>query len=178
MRELRRREGRTQRAFAELIGVPVNTLRMWDSGLRQAPAFALAQAREALARQVHQQALLPLNTLARELKMHVRTLQAAARTGRLEVRVCGRSLSGRRRRLATRAAADAFKRTYYRQFSGQDPGVFAPTLLVPADYDRQLKQLRQRMRLSQSALAMKIGAANKAVVYQWESRKRTPSPQF
>jgi DNA-binding transcriptional regulator YiaG len=32
------------------------------------------------------------------------------------------------------------------------------------------------MRLSQSAFAQRIGAANKAVVYQWESRKRTPSP--
>src|SRR5476651_1948397 len=45
IRELRRRERLTQRAFAELFGVPVNTLRMWDSGLRSAPAPALARAR-------------------------------------------------------------------------------------------------------------------------------------
>ena len=32
------------------------------------------------------------------------------------------------------------------------------------------------MRLTQGALAGRIGAAGKAVVYQWESRKRTPSP--
>ena len=38
--------------------------------------------------------------------------------------------------------------------------------------------LRRRMRLTQEALAQRIGAAGKAVVYQWESRKRTPSPVF
>jgi len=33
-------------------------------------------------------------------------------------------------------------------------------------------------RLTQAAFAHRIGAANKAVVYQWESRQRTPSPVF
>jgi hypothetical protein len=46
---------------------------------------------------------------------------------------------------------------------------------VPVDYDRQLRSLRRALRLTQSALAERIGAANKAVVYQWESRKRVPS---
>lgn len=35
IRELRRRERLSQQEFAELIGVPVNTFRMWDSGLRR-----------------------------------------------------------------------------------------------------------------------------------------------
>jgi DNA-binding transcriptional regulator YiaG len=30
----------------------------------------------------------------------------------------------------------------------------------------------------QSAFAKRIGAAGKAVVYQWETRKRRPSPVF
>jgi hypothetical protein len=34
------------------------------------------------------------------------------------------------------------------------------------------------MRLRQRDLARRIGAANKAVVYQWESRQRRPSPVF
>jgi DNA-binding transcriptional regulator YiaG len=34
------------------------------------------------------------------------------------------------------------------------------------------------LRLTQRDFARRIGAANKAVVYQWESRKRTPSPVF
>jgi len=49
---------------------------------------------------------------------------------------------------------------------------------IPIDYDRQLKRLRRNLRLTQTALAVRIGAAGKAVVYQWESRKRKPSPVF
>jgi len=49
---------------------------------------------------------------------------------------------------------------------------------VPADYDIRLKNLRRRLGLTQAALAHRIGAANKAVVYQWESRQRPPSPVF
>jgi len=47
---------------------------------------------------------------------------------------------------------------------------------VPDDYHGRLRALRQRLVLSQSELAQQIGAANKAVIYQWESRKRRPSP--
>lgn len=53
-----------------------------------------------------------------------------------------------------------------------------PLPSVPGDYDQQLKRLRSQLRLSQQALAQHIGAAGKVVVYQWESRKRTPSPVF
>jgi DNA-binding transcriptional regulator YiaG len=49
---------------------------------------------------------------------------------------------------------------------------------VPTDYDRQLRRVRLGLRLSQSQFAKLIGAANKAVVYQWETRKRRPSPVF
>jgi DNA-binding XRE family transcriptional regulator len=38
--------------------------------------------------------------------------------------------------------------------------------------------LRLRLRLTQIDVARQIGAANKTVVYQWESRKRTPSLPF
>ena len=34
LRDLRRDAGLTQYEFATLIGIPVNTFRMWDSGLR------------------------------------------------------------------------------------------------------------------------------------------------
>ena len=46
---------------------------------------------------------------------------------------------------------------------------------APPDYDTHLVQLRRRFGLSQAELAERIGAASKAVVYQWESRKRRPS---
>lgn len=47
---------------------------------------------------------------------------------------------------------------------------------APEDFDRQLVALRTRLRISQTQLATRIGAAGKAVIYQWESRKRRPSP--
>jgi DNA-binding transcriptional regulator YiaG len=118
---------------------------------------------------------LPLDQLAKELHVHVRTLQAAVRTGRLDAHFSVKSVFGRPRRLATRAAAAQFMATHYRRFSGQ---AVCPTPLptVPNNYDQHLRALRRRLRLTQDGLARRIGAANKAVVYQWESRKRTPSP--
>ena len=109
--------------------------------------------------------------------MHVRTLQAAARTGRLDVHFSEQSVFGRPRKVASRAAAESFIRTHYRRFAGQAPCP-APLPSVPPDYDVRLKILRSEFELSQPALARLIGAAGKAVVYQWESRKRTPSPVF
>ena len=49
---------------------------------------------------------------------------------------------------------------------------------VPEDYDVQIRALRRAHGLSQAQLATLVGAARKAVVYQWETRKRTPSPLF
>ncbi len=68
-------------------------------------------------------------------------------------------------------------RTHYRRFAGQATCP-APLASVPPDYDVRVKSLRSELELSQRALARLIGAAGKAVVYQWESRKRTPSPVF
>ena len=65
--------------------------------------------------------------------------------------------------------------TRYRWFAGQH-ACPAPLPAVPHDYDQQLRTLRHRLKLMQGGLAQRIGAAGKAVIYQWESRKRTPSP--
>jgi DNA-binding transcriptional regulator YiaG len=48
---------------------------------------------------------------------------------------------------------------------------------VPTNYATTLVGLRHRLGLSQQ-LTAKVGAASKAVIYQWESRKRKPSPVF
>jgi len=45
----------------------------------------------------------------------------------------------------------------------------APGTLGDAPFD---------LGLTQAPLAARVGAARKAVVYQWESRKRCPSPLF
>jgi transcriptional regulator with XRE-family HTH domain len=124
-----------------------------------------------------QHELLPLDQLARELGVHQRTLRAAARIGRLQVQFSIRSVFGRPIRLATRAAGQAFLRTHYRHYGRK--GLDVPPLpSVPNDYDKRLKNLRHRLGLTQVALARHIGAANRAVVYQWESRQRRPSPVF
>jgi ribosome-binding protein aMBF1 (putative translation factor) len=64
---------------------------------------------------------------------------------------------------------------HYRRFSGQATCP-APLPRVPNDYNKRLRDLRRRTGLTQGALAQRIGAAGKAVAYQWESRKRTSSP--
>jgi ribosome-binding protein aMBF1 (putative translation factor) len=104
-------------------------------------------------------------------------LQAAVRTCRLTAHFSVKSVFGRPRRLATRAAVEQFIARHYRCFSGQE---ICPTPLptVPNDYDKRLRAVRHRRGLTQDALARGIGAAGKAVVYQWESRKRTPSPFY
>lgn len=177
LRALRESSDLSQREFAELIGAALNSFRMWDSGQRPVPAPMLQRARDALRYRAHLNELLPLGRLAPELGVHVRTLQAAARTGRLEAQFSTRSVFGRPMRLASRAAGEQFKRTHYRRFAGQAICA-APLPSVPEDYDQQLKRLRRRLRLTQEGLAHRVGAARRAVVYQWESRKRTPSPVF
>ena len=176
-RDLRRDAGLTQKEFATLIGIPVNTFRMWDSGLRPVPANVLPRAKRATIEHARQTQLLPLSELATELGVHVRTLQAAARAGRLDVQFSEQSVFGRPRRVASRAAGGRFMRTHYRRFAGQ-VACPAPLPSVPPNYDVRLKSLRSELELSQQELARRIGAAGKAVVYQWASTKRTPSPVF
>ncbi len=165
MRELRRGVGLSQQACAALLDVPVETFRTWDSGRRTVPPAALQRARAIVGEHERRTELLSLDQLAEELHVHIRTLQAAARTGRLEVRFSVRSVYGRPVRLATRGAGEKFVHTHYRRFAGQ-VACQAPLPPVPSDYDEQLKHLRSKMRWSQEALAKQIGAAGKAVVYQ------------
>jgi DNA-binding XRE family transcriptional regulator len=68
-----------------------------------------------------------------------------------------------------------YRRTYGR---GRRRPVAVCRVTVPANYAATLLGLRCRLGLSQQRLADKVGAASKAVVYQWESGKRKPSPVF
>jgi ribosome-binding protein aMBF1 (putative translation factor) len=67
---------------------------------------------------------------------------------------------------------------YKKSYSPFAPKRPSPDIHVPSDYARRLRGLRRTLGLSQSQLATKIGAAGKAVIYQWESEKRHPSPVF
>lgn len=151
---------------------------MWDSGLRPTPTDVLDKARVAAAEVVRDREHLTLPVLAVQLNVHLRTIQAAARSGRLDVRYSERSIFGRPLRLSTLAAGRAFLRTHYKRYSGQPPGRFEVPGHAPLDFGIHLRELRRRLKISQGDLAELIGAANKAVVYQWESGKRTPSPVF
>src|SRR5436190_3383072 len=154
---------------------PTRNLRTWDSGRRPTPAPMLHRATASVADYKQRSALLPLRELAKELGVHIRTLQVAARTGRLQTHFSIRSVFGRPMQFSSRAAGEQFLATHYRRFSGQ-PVCPLPLPTVPDNYDERLRDLRQRIRLTQDTLARRIGAAGKAVVYQWESRKRRPSP--
>jgi DNA-binding XRE family transcriptional regulator len=124
--------------------------------------------------------LFPLDVLAHEFHIHPRTLRAAARDGRLMVQLSTRSVFGRPLRLASRAAMEDFVRLHYRQrYSRYAPPVAAPVVTsVPANFASRLIGLRLRLHLTQAKLARRVGAASKAVVYQWESQRRTPSSTF
>ena len=138
LRELRRAADLSQRQLADLLDVPLNTFRMWDSGLRRPPAHLVTRTREILAAEARRHELLPLARLAGELGVHIRTLQAAARTGRLRTRFSARSVFGRPMRFASRDAGEQFIIRHYRCFGGQEICP-APLPTVPDDYDKRLE---------------------------------------
>ena len=152
--------------------------RTWDAGRRATPLKILARAK-ALATHRDDHALLPLPVLALLIGVHVKTLRSAARDGRLPVTYDTRTTFRRLRARATPAAATQFRRSYYgRPVKPVDRRTPLTWASVPSDYDAQIRALRRARGLSQGQLATLVGAARKAVVYQWEARKRTPSPVF
>ena len=161
------------------LGVAVETFRTWDAGRRLAPEAVVNRARTLKAkRPLHD--LVPLQVLADELHVHVRTLRAAAHDGRLAATFGPRPFFGKLTATATREAANKFMATWYRRTygRGQRRPVAVCRVTVPAGYAATLVGLRHWLGLSQQELAAKVGAAGKAVVYQWESGKRKPSPVF
>jgi len=174
-RELRHAVDLSQQQFATRLGVSEESCRAWDSGRRPVPVGVIRAAEHLVVTHRAENEWLPLQGLAREFNVSVFTLRSAVRTGRLEARFEVRSVFGRPCRRATRAACRAYLADGYgRRVSSSQ--LMAPLIAVPRDYHVRLRTLRRRLGLSQSALARQIGAAGKAVVYQWESRKRTPSP--
>jgi len=180
LRALRREVDLSQQQFAALLGVPLNTFRMWDSGLRSPQPDVIARARAVVVEHQRQHELLSLDALATEFGIHQRTLRDAVRAGRLAVHLSTRSAFGRPIRRTTRAALLAFQQRYYRQsYSRTRPKPPRPASVdIPVDYAERVTLTRHALRLSMSAFAARIGAANKAVVYQWESGKRKPSTVF
>ena len=177
IRGLRMRLQLSQPQFAALLGVSAETYRTWDSGRRALPGAWLDKAREFAA--VNDPCRLwSLQELASELGVHVRTLRDAARTGRLQVTYENQVVFRNPVPRSTMAAGRTFMERYYRQsYSRFAPKPRPPErTCVPSDWAQQLLRVRRELRLTQAQLAEQIGAAGKVVIYQWESRKRTPSP--
>ena len=112
MRTYRRALGVSQSAFAAQLHVPLETYRPWDSGRREPPPHLLTRAR-TLAGYPDETVLLPLPVLASMIGVHVRTLHAAARSGRLVVTYDTRTTFRRLRPRATLKDAREFRRDYY-----------------------------------------------------------------
>ena len=166
LRECRIALEKSQAAFAAMLGVSSESYRTWDAGRRATPPQILARAR-ALATHRDEHALLPLPVLALLIGVHVKTLRAAARDGRLPVTYDTRTTFRRLRARATPVAARAFRRSYYgRTVKPVDRRAPLTWDGVPDDYDVQIRALRRARGLSQAQLATRVSAAHKAVVYQ------------
>jgi DNA-binding transcriptional regulator YiaG len=180
IRDLRLRTGQSQRTFAQALGVSAETYRTWDSGRRPVPPAWVEKAKTLVDEHLASTEWHSLPALAAKLGVHRRTLEAAARRGRLAVRLSSRSVFGRPLQLATRAEGLRFKREHFRVPERTRPGRFAPLTLAeaPDDYAARVRGLRLWLDMTLDEFAKQIGAANKAVIYQWESGKRKPSPVF
>jgi DNA-binding transcriptional regulator YiaG len=178
LRECRRALALSQSTFAAQLGVPLETYRTWDSGRRLVRPDILSRANE-LALRADPHALRPLDALARLIHVHLKTLHAAARDGRLRVTYDTRTTFRSLRARATVADADAFLHTYFERaiWPKERPAPLSWDQ-IPSDYDDQIRRMRRRLGCTQAQFAARVGAARKAVVYQWESRKRCPSPLF
>ena len=104
LRECRIALGQSQAAFAAMLGVSPESYRTWDAGRRATPPHVIARAR-ALATHREEHALLPLPVLALLIGVHVKTLRAAARDGRLPVTYDNKTTFRRLRARATLAPA-------------------------------------------------------------------------
>jgi DNA-binding transcriptional regulator YiaG len=179
LREIRTRLGLSQAECATALGVALETFRTWDAGRRPAPEAIVSEARTLKAkRPPHDR--VSLQILADDLHVHVRTLRAAAHDGRLAATFGPRPFFGKLTATATREAAAQFMATWYRRTYGRGRRRLVPVcrVLVPSNYAATLVGMRRRLGMSQQQLAAAVGAATKAVVYQWESGKRKPSPVF
>ena len=179
LRKIRTRLRLSQAECAAALGVAVETFRTWDAGRRPPPEAIVSRAQTLkVKRSSHDR--VPLQVLADELHVHVWTLRAAAHDGRLAVTFGTRPHFGKLTATATREAAARFMATWYRRTYGRGRRRLVPVcrVTVPTNYASTLVGLRHRLGLSQQQLAAKLGAASKAVVYQWESGKRKPSPVF
>jgi transcriptional regulator with XRE-family HTH domain len=166
----------THLELARRLDVPLETYRCWEDGRRAIPSEVIERL-SVITGEQHRESPTSLGALADLLGINVRTLRAAARDGRLAVTYGTRCSLGRPVPMATKTAGWAFVHLHYRKTSRcvARPPRPRPQAEVPDNYDLHLVGLRTRRRWTQEQLARAIGVAGKAVIYQWESRRRKPS---
>jgi transcriptional regulator with XRE-family HTH domain len=104
LRDIRTRLGLSQAECATALGVALETFRTWDAGRRAVPEAIVSRARTLNAKHPLQDRV-PLQVLADEFGVHVRTLRAAAHDGRLGATFSPRPFFGKLSATATREAA-------------------------------------------------------------------------
>jgi transcriptional regulator with XRE-family HTH domain len=161
LKAIRTRLHLSQAECAAALGVAAETLRTWDSGRRSPPAVVLERV-EALGEKRPRQRL-PLQRLAHELGVHVRTLRAAAHDGRLAATFHPRPYFGNLTATATREAGALFMTRWYRQTYGRGrrPLVAVCRVTVPANYAAKLVGLRRRL-----VELCKVGPARRLVIVE------------
>ena len=149
-RQCREALGLSQVNFAAQLGVSLETYRTWDAGRRPVRPEMLTRANElALRHDPH--TLLPLETLARLIHVHVRTLHAAAKDGRLRVTYDTRTTFRRLRSRATLADAETFLHVYFEKavWPKERPAPLS-WRQIPPDYADQIRRVRHRLGLTQA----------------------------
>ncbi len=101
LRRLRLQMDLSQLDFATRLGVAEQTYRTWDSGRRTPPHAIVSKARRL---KETAGGLLPMQRLANEYGMHVRTLRKAAQDGRLQATFSTRMAFGKLVAFASREA--------------------------------------------------------------------------
>jgi DNA-binding transcriptional regulator YiaG len=102
-------------------------------------------------------------------------LVGGADRGRLQAMFSTRMAFGKRVAFASREALRRFKRQYYRPTTQLESTTKTADLCSACRVQPRRRVLRTTLQLAQPAFAAQVGAAIKAVIYQWESRRR-PSP--
>ena len=177
-RQSRRDAGLAQQEFAELVAVPLNTFRRWDSGWRAIPCDVLERAKVSVRNHATDTDLRrSINSRANSasIRGHYEPPhdEPACRTvfGAVGIRMADSPRNTTRRG----CVHDALLQEVIFAVRAQTP---PPDTHVPSDYARRLRSLRRKLGFTRARLATRIGAAGKAVIYRWESEERHPSPVF
>jgi len=170
LRRLRHAAGRSSTEMAKALGIHASRLTRWETGDRGCPAEWVARLRNVLA------GPLPTRPPGRQLR---RLLDLAARPGGIATgnlptsffagggpAVVAAAIEAGQIHVEERLVPDRRGRTYARRFLVAGPGETPPVDHMTA---QELRDARKRARLSQTALAKRLGLSP-STVQKWEQQ--------